>query len=294
MTEASMHNCVSCGAQFQGNYCPECGERRITDSDRSVLAFLRRAFEEVTDVDSRLLRTFKELVLRPGALTRAFSEGRRKPFLGPVQLFLLANLAYFLIQPLSSYTGYNTPLDSQLSRQVYSDKLPVADWVAAATAGAEVDANTFEVVYNNQSELLARSLVVIMVPILALWLALVAVGRGKPFVDHVVFALHFYAFDLIVLHCVVLMVWPHIVVGAATGLQALIGTPYWLNPVANFLVEGGASLLITVPYLFFAYRRFYGMGTLVAMTFAIVSLFALQLTTVTYRLVLLLVSLATV
>ncbi|MEM9322801.1 MAG: hypothetical protein AAGA41_08195, partial [Pseudomonadota bacterium] len=122
----------------------------------------------------------------------------------------------------------------------------------------------------------------------------IAVGRGKPFVDHVVFALHFYAFDLIVVHCLVLMVWPYIVIGAATALQALIGTPYWLNPAANFLLEGGASLLITVPYLFFAYRRFYGMGALVAMALAFVSLFALQLITVTYRLLLLLVSLATV
>ncbi len=289
-----MHTCVSCGAQYEGNFCPKCGERRITSADRTVLAFLRRAFEEVTDVDSRLIRTFKQLVRRPGALTRAFAEGRRKPFLGPVQLFLLANLAYFLIQPLSSFTGYNTPLDSQLERQVYSEKLPVADWVAAATSSAGLDDTTFEVVYNNQSELLARSLLVIMVPILALWLAVIAVGRGKPFVDHVVFALHFYAFDLIVVHCLVLMVWPYIVIGAATALQALIGTPYWLNPAANFLLEGGASLLITVPYLFFAYRRFYGMGALVAMALAFVSLFALQLITVTYRLLLLLVSLATV
>ena len=112
--------------------------------------------------------------------------------------------------------------------------------------------------------------------------------------DHVVFALHCYAFDRIVVHCLVRMVWPYIVIGAATALQALIGTPYWLNPAANFLLEGGASLLITVPYLFFAYRRFYGMGALVAMALAFVSLFALQLITVTYRLLLLLVSLATV
>lgn len=289
-----MHHCVSCGAVQPEDFCSQCGERRITHADRTVVAFLRRAFEDVTDVDSRLIQTLKLLVCRPGALTQAFAEGRRKPFLGPVQLFLLANLAYFLIQPLSSYTGYNTPLDSQLTRQVYSEALPVADWVAAATSSSDLDADTFEVVYNNQSELLARSLVVVMVPILAVWLALIAVGRGKPFVDHVVFALHFYAFDLIVLHCLVLMVWPHIIIAAASGLQALIGTPYWLNPAANFLVEGGASLLITVPYLFFAYRRFYAMGTLIATTLAIVSLFALQLTTVTYRLLLLLVTLATV
>ena len=294
MTKASTHTCVSCGAKYQGNFCPECGERRITGADRTVLAFLRRAFEEVTDVDSRLFRTFKKLVFRPGALTLAFAEGRRKPFLGPVQLFLLANLAYFLIQPLSGYSGYNTPLESQLAEQVYSPQLPIADWVARATSRSGLDADTFEVVYNNQSELLARSLIVVMVPMLALWLAVIAFGRRKPFVDHVVFAQHFYAFDLIVLHCLALMVWPHIIIAAASVVQAIAGTPIWLNPAANFLVEVGASLLITVPYLFFAYRRFYGMGTLIAMTFAIVSLFALQLTTVTYRLLLLLVSLATV
>lgn len=294
MSETPVARCVSCGAEQPGAFCPECGERRITAADRTVGAFLRRAFEDVTDVDSRLIRTLRQLVFSPGALTRAFANGRRKPFLSPVQLFLLANLAYFLVQPLSSYTGYNTPLQSQIERQSYSDALPVAEWVDTAQTRSGLDAVAFEAVYNNQSELLARTLIISMVPLFALILVVLALGKRKPFVDHVVFALHFYAFDLLVMHCMVLMVWPHLIFALAKLLQALGHVPVWLNAGAGFLMEVGASLLITVPYLYFAYRRFYEMGVLRAAALAFVSLVLLYLTTAVYRLLLLLITLATV
>jgi hypothetical protein len=294
MVEALVERCVSCGAEQRSNYCPECGERRITASDRSVAAFLGRAFEEVTDLDSRLFRTLKRLVFSPGYLTRAFAEGRRKPYLGPVQIFLLANLLYFLLQSVSIYTAYNTPLESQLNSQGYSTLLPVKEWVDSAITRTGLDRAGFEAVYNNRSELLARSLVFYMVPVLAVFLSLLMLGCRKPFVDHLVFALHFFAFDLLVMHCAVLMVWPHAVFGIADLVRAVGPEPVWLQTVTQFLLEVGGSLLVTVPWLYFAYRRFYGLGYFRAALTALASLVVLYLTVVSYRVLLLLVTLATV
>lgn len=294
MAEARAERCVSCGAEQARDYCPECGERRLTAADRSFVAFLRQALEAVTDVDSRLFLTFRRLIFSPGYLTLAFAEGRRKPYLAPVQLFLLANLAYFLLQPLSTYTGFNTPLDSQLERQAYSSALPVAEWVAAATAQSGLDAAAFEVVFNNQSELLARTLVFFMVPLFALVLALFMLGRRRPFVDHLVFAVHFYAFDLLVVHCVVLMFWPYLVYGMAQLASAMGAPPGALRDAAMFASEVGADLLVVMPWLYFGYRRFYAIGFFRASLTALASLIALYLATLTYRLLLLLVTLATV
>ena len=292
MAEAMAERCVSCGAQQRGEYCPECGERRITDADRSVAAFLKRAFEEVTDVDSRLFRTLRRLVFSPGHLTREFAAGRRRPYLGPVQLFLLANLVYFLLAPISPYTAYNTPLSSQLDQQMYSDALPVDAWVASTQAATGLDTDAFEAVFNNQSELLARSLVFVMVPVLALFLSVVMLGRGRPFVDHLVFSLHFFAFDLLIMHSVVLMAWPHIVAAASQIVTGSGPEPEWLRGATGFAIELGASLLVTVPWLYFAYRRFYDLGLLRASLTAIISLVALLMTVLSYRLLLLLVTLA--
>ena len=294
MAEVMAKRCVSCGAEQRSEFCASCGERRITAADQRVSAFLRRAFEEVTDVDSRLLRTLRRLVLSPGYLTHAFTAGRRKPYLGPVQLFLLANLAYFLLQPFSAYTGFNTPLDSQLTRQAYSSLLPVAAWVDAAAVRTGLDSAAFETLFNHQSELLARTLVFLMLPLFASTLALLMLGRDRSFVDHVVFTLHFYAFSLLVVHCAVLMVWPYLVMGLAALASTTGQAPAWLADAANFLMEVGPDLLFTAPWLYFAYRRFYDTGFFRASLTALASIVIVFLITVTYRAVLLLVTLATV
>lgn len=292
MAEAPAERCISCGAIQRGNYCEVCGERRITDADRSIAAFLKRAFEEVTDVDSRLFSTLRRLVFSPGHLTQAFAEGRRKPYLGPVQLFLLANLAYFLLAPVSPYTAYNTPLSSQLDQQMYSDALPVEAWVASTQAATGLDAEAFEAVFNNQSELLARSLVLVMVPVFAVFLSVLMLGRGRPYVDHLVFSLHFFAFDLLIMHSAVLMAWPHVISAASHLITGSGPQPEWLRGATGFAIELGASLLVTVPWLYFAYRRFYELGPLRAAPTAIFSLVALLMTVLCYRLLLLLVTLA--
>jgi hypothetical protein len=35
--------------------------------------------------------------LRPGALTRSYLEGRRKPYVGPIQLFVILNVVFLLL-----------------------------------------------------------------------------------------------------------------------------------------------------------------------------------------------------
>ena len=286
--------CVSCGAVRTGEYCHECGERRITAADRTIAALVRHGLEAITDIDSRGLRTLRRLVFSPGYLTKAFATGQRKPYLGPVQLFLLANLAYFLVQPLTPFSGYNTPLVSQLTQQGYSGLLPVSEWVDAATARSGLDAAAFEAVYNNQSDLLARSLVFLMVPLFALFLPLLTIGRRRLFVDHLVFALHYFAFDLLIIHCIVLMFWQPLINGAIGLVRATVGGGETLTTVGVIVAELGPNLLITVPYLYFAYRRFFGVGRWRALPTALISLVALYVSISVYRLLLLLVTLATV
>jgi hypothetical protein len=45
--------------------------------------------------------TFRSLVTRPGLLASNFLAGRRKSQMGPVHLFVVCNVIYFLIQPLT-------------------------------------------------------------------------------------------------------------------------------------------------------------------------------------------------
>src|SRR6185436_12201561 len=91
-------SCPACGAAATHRYCAACGERRLAKADLSVLALLSQVAESIIDVDGRVFRTFWALVLRPGELTLAYAEGRRKPYIAPFQLFLIANVAFFFLQ----------------------------------------------------------------------------------------------------------------------------------------------------------------------------------------------------
>jgi hypothetical protein len=51
--------------------------------------------EDFLSLDSRLLRSLVPLLMRPGALTREYLDGRRNSFIRPLRLYLLTSLIFF-------------------------------------------------------------------------------------------------------------------------------------------------------------------------------------------------------
>lgn len=82
--------CVSCGALLAGEYCHACGERRRTPEQLSLRHSLREFADDVFDLDSRVVRSLRLLLLQPGFLTLEFIRGRRRPYLGPLRMYLTA------------------------------------------------------------------------------------------------------------------------------------------------------------------------------------------------------------
>lgn len=81
--------CPSCDEEMLGEFCHACGERSAASHDPSLRGFFREGLEEVVDVDSRSLRTLRALLARPGLLTTEHIAGRRRPYVGPLKLFLV-------------------------------------------------------------------------------------------------------------------------------------------------------------------------------------------------------------
>ena len=59
---------------------------------------MREAFE----LDSRILRTLKLLVLRPGELSAEFSRNRRAKYSSPIRLYLFFSLLFFFVLSVTS------------------------------------------------------------------------------------------------------------------------------------------------------------------------------------------------
>src|SRR5262245_48333202 len=126
---AESWTCPSCRRGIGTPYCSKCGEQRRDPRELTLAGLAGQAFEALTNVDGKLLRSFRSLVTRPGSLTVAFVEGQRKPFLGPVALFLVANVIFFAVESMSHGLVFSTPLQSHLQDQPWS---PIAQPMVAA------------------------------------------------------------------------------------------------------------------------------------------------------------------
>jgi hypothetical protein len=156
------------------------------------------AIRELTSLDSRLIATLRALLLRPGLLTRAYVDGRGGRFIGPLRIFFLANVVYFVARSfvLQSDT-FTTTLRTQLwnkpaagFKTALVDRKLIAEQIDLASLAVRWDAVAIEH---------GKTLVVLVVPIFALILALVLVQRRRPIVQHLIFATHFVAFVLLAL-----------------------------------------------------------------------------------------------
>lgn len=91
-----LKKCNNCHAPLMGPYCAICGQEQ--DSHRRTLGALTQDFvKDVVNLDSRLLRTARALLFQPGELACAFREGRTRPYVPPVRLYLFVSLVFFLI-----------------------------------------------------------------------------------------------------------------------------------------------------------------------------------------------------
>src|SRR5579884_237085 len=187
--------CPTCGAQVSSKFCPDCGEKKFGAADLSMRHFFIHALGEFFHFDSKIFRSFRLLFTRPGFLTTEYLRGCRKPYLHPFQLFFIANLVYFVLQPYMGWSGLRTTLMIQTHAMSYSNLASrmVNDHIAAKGVPLETFSHSFDHVVDVQ----ARSLVIIMVLLYTALLAVLQWRRKKFIGQHLVFCLHFTAFWLI-------------------------------------------------------------------------------------------------
>jgi hypothetical protein len=87
--------CPSCSNPMIGPFCAICGQPANTHR-RSLGHLMHEFVKDIVSFDSRILRTARALLLRPGELPTAFREGRTQPYVPSVRLYLFVSLLFFL------------------------------------------------------------------------------------------------------------------------------------------------------------------------------------------------------
>jgi hypothetical protein len=247
--QAPAHRCVACDAEVPGTFCGACGEKRADLRDLRLRTFLRDALESLTDADARAYRTFRVFFTRPGQLTADYVTGRRRMWLSPLQLFLAVNLVFFLVASLLPVRTFTTSLYAHTEMQWYSGMARQMLWTRVLAA-EEFDMHGYQQRFDAASEQYAKSLVIVLVPLLAGFLALVRARRREPFTQHLVFTLHTVAWLLVVL----------MGVGALRRLGGLVFSPGAVQP---YFTEETFAVLVLLglgAFLHPALRRVYGTG----------------------------------
>jgi hypothetical protein len=89
--------CPTCSKEVSGNYCSNCGERILSDKQELRFShFLKEAYRELFDLDSKFIRTLRYLFTRPGFLTLEILHGRKSIYIKPVRLYITLVLVHFL------------------------------------------------------------------------------------------------------------------------------------------------------------------------------------------------------
>lgn len=87
--------CLNCGATVGERYCSHCGQEN-TEPRESVGHLVGHFFADVTHFDSKIFTTLKDLVFRPGLLTREYAAGRRTSYLNPIRMYIFISALFFL------------------------------------------------------------------------------------------------------------------------------------------------------------------------------------------------------
>lgn len=274
--------CVSCGAEFTGQFCGDCGEKVIDRKDYSILAFLREAFEAITTIDNKVFRSLKYLLIKPGFLTQEYFIGRRKRYLKPIQLFLLVNIAFFVFFTAVGLNPFAQPLDMVLKYDnTFFPKL-AKRMVNAKIQKEGIDKETYAQKFNARTSVISKTLLIVDIPLYAVLLLLFFRRQRRFYVQHLAFSCHVFTVYLIM---------AMVIIGVCLLLVKTTGNRIF----ASDMVMTAPVVLLFLVFLILSAKRFYQQRLLTVLLkslFLIVGFVAI--TTQIYRTILFFVTFYTI
>ena len=236
--------CKNCGNQFSGKYCNACGEKVYGIKDRSLHHLAEEFFHFLFHFEGTLITTLKTFIKKPGLVSEDYCNGIRKKYFKPLSLFLLLVVIY-LIFPL--FEGLNMKmqfyLTSGFSHFYAAKKIPQTMLETGLSEKELAEA------FHHKAEKISKFLLILIVPLSALWCWLCTFKKRKYFFDQIVFAAE--------LNCVFLLwgflFFPLILFLSQYIFHKVSGNYFEMSDGISGL---GINLILAI-YTAFAARRFY-------------------------------------
>ncbi len=222
-----------------------------------MAAILGAIFSTFTNLDSKFYKSFKYLFSRPGFLTAEFIAGRRKPYLGPFQIYLLASIVFYIL--LHDVDAFMVPSIWFFNYEEYG--IRISTLVAEKMEILSVSKEELGVIYDGKVSTYSKLFLVVNLPILALISWIFKHKIVPEFGKHFIFSTHNFSFFILTL----IIIFPPIMIfdmPKLIGLSLVFLTPVlyvaaahrrlWQEKWWQALLHGitAVSILILVMFLY--------------------------------------------
>jgi hypothetical protein len=236
--------CASCGHPLAGEnyYCSRCGEEVLDASKLTLRYFLAHTVvHELFSLDGKIWRTLRLLLFRPGFLALEYAAGRRRPYIGPVRVLIVAIIVYVLAtQSGVGFTLDLGPLKLSMAPAPMSpgrsigatmqsvDRFGILESMFTERFGPVAAASDeTRTRFNRTLNGFATPLSFATVLLVALALHACFHRRRPLLVEHAVFSMHYYSFVLLSLLLVVLIMRLRLFPGIAFPIALILSVVVW-------------------------------------------------------------------
>ncbi len=95
--------CANCHYHFNevNNFCPNCGQENHTHK-LPVHHFLYEFVESLTHFDTKVFRTFKDMVAKPGLVIKNYNSNKRARYVPPARIYVFMSFIFFFLLSLTN------------------------------------------------------------------------------------------------------------------------------------------------------------------------------------------------
>ena len=196
LLELSKDTCPSCGEPFIGKHCYACGEKKISRKDFALSKYARQAFDHFTHLDTKVFRSFRFLIFKPGFLSLEFVKGRRVLYVKPLQVFVFINLIFFFF--LGSSDIFSPRLQwIYASEKMFIGNASVKAITDAKAAELSMTVEAFIPYFDEKIGKYTKAALYLFIPVLALVLHGLYFRQYRHYLCHLIFATHWFAYVLL-------------------------------------------------------------------------------------------------
>jgi hypothetical protein len=242
--------CPNCAYNFEevNNYCPNCGQENH-DLNVPFKHLIWEFLEGTMHFDTKVWRTLKYLMTKPGLVTEKFIIGQRASYVPPFRLYVFISILFFTTLALRSNNSVvvSGPGLQEVQAEIQAANspdttVPPFNQLAASKGPNKVFRNfigkleKFTKSENSKQKLLKNIsfMMFLLMPFFGFILYMVYRKQNRNYVEHLMFSIHFHTFFFI---CVMLALFVEFIFER-------FNVDLWV-------------LWIAVIYLFFALHRVY-------------------------------------